>query len=55
MAAEESKVVGVRMRVSVQEQLALRAKNNDRSLCGEILHRLKKSLEQDMENEKQQA
>lgn len=55
MACEESKVVGVRMRVSVQEQLAKRAKSNDRSLCGEILHRLKKSLEQDLENEKQQA
>ncbi|WP_288077750.1 Arc family DNA-binding protein [Pseudomonas sp.] len=45
--SEESRVVGVRMKVSMQEQLARLAKKNDRSLCREIIRRLRESLEQE--------
>lgn len=48
--SEESKFVGVRMKLPMQEQLAQIAKKNDRSLCKEIIHRLRKSLEQEMQH-----
>lgn len=45
----------VRMLCEMREKLELRAVENGRSLSGEIVFRLRKSLEQEVENEKQQA
>jgi len=45
--AEEKKVVGVRLLALMQENLAKKAKQNGRSLSGEIVFRLRKSLEQE--------
>lgn len=45
-----------RMPAQMREQLESLAADNGRSLSGEILYRLRKSLEQEMRNEqKQQA
>ncbi|WP_081232208.1 Arc family DNA-binding protein [Pseudomonas chlororaphis] len=45
----------VRMLYEMREKLEMRAAENGRSLSGEIVFRLRKSLEQEMEHEKQQA
>lgn len=55
MQTAEKKVVGVRLEDSMRTLLANKARQNDRSLSKEIVFRLRKSLEQEMENEKQQA
>ena len=54
-ALKEKKVVGVRLIDLMRETLSVKAEQNGRSLSGEIVFRLRKSLEQEMENEKQQA
>ncbi|NWD57267.1 MULTISPECIES: Arc family DNA-binding protein [Pseudomonas] len=52
----ESKITtAVRMLVVMRKRLEERAAENGRSLSGEIVFRLRKSLEQEMEHEKQQA
>ncbi len=45
----------VRMLCEMREKLEARAAENGRSLSGEILFRLRKSLEQEQEHGKQQA
>ncbi|WP_080751127.1 MULTISPECIES: Arc family DNA-binding protein [Pseudomonas] len=45
----------VRMLCDMRKQLEASASENGRSLSGEIVFRLRKSLEQEAENEKQQA
>lgn len=45
----------VRMLRDMREKLEVKAAENGRSLSGEIVFRLRKSLEQEMEHEKQQA
>lgn len=54
-ATKEKKVVGVRLIDLMRETLSSKAEQNGRSLSGEIVYRLRKSLEQEMEHEKQQA
>ncbi|MGC3935982.1 Arc family DNA-binding protein [Pseudomonas iridis] len=54
-ASSEKKVVGVRLADLMKEALSLKAELNGRSLSGEIVFRLRKSLEQELENEKQRA
>lgn len=49
--ASEKKVVGIRLMDLMRERLAEKAEDNGRSLSGEIVFRLKKSLEQEIENE----
>ncbi|MNJ79026.1 Arc-like DNA binding domain protein [compost metagenome] len=53
-AAKEKKVVGVRLLDAMREALALSADQNGRSLSGEIVFRLRKSLEQEMQDEQKQ-
>jgi len=55
ISAEKKKVVGVRLVDLMRETLSSKAEQNGRSLSGEIVYRLRKSLEQEMEHEKQQA
>lgn len=55
MKAEEKKVFGVRLDEGMRAQLAELARLNDRSLSREIVFRLRKSLEQEMKNERQSA
>lgn len=45
----------VRMLCEMREALEMRAAENGRSLSGEIIFRLRKSLEQERGHEKQQA
>jgi len=45
----------VRMLCEMREKLEAKATENGRSLSGEIIFRLRKSLEQEMERGKQQA
>lgn len=45
----------VRMLCDMRAKLESRAAENGRSLSGEIVYRLRKSLDQDADNEKQQA
>ena len=45
----------VRMLCEMREKLEAKAADNGRSLSGEIVFRLRKSLEQEAEHEKQQA
>ncbi|MCU7645670.1 Arc family DNA-binding protein [Pseudomonas piscis] len=45
----------VRMLCEMREKLEERATENGRSLSGEIVFRLRKSLEQELENEKQRV
>jgi len=45
----------VRMLCELREKLELKAFDNGRSLSGEIVYRLRKSLEQEMEHAKRQA
>lgn len=52
-AAKEKKVVGVRLVEIMRELLAEKAEQNGRSLSGEIVFRLRKSLEQEDEQIKQ--
>ena len=52
---KEKRVVGVRLAELMRETLSSKAEQNGRSLSGEIVFRLRKSLEQEMEREKQQA
>ena len=55
-AAKEKKVVGVRLLDAMREALAQSADQNGRSLSGEIVFRLWKSLEQEVQDgHKQQA
>ncbi|EXF95805.1 hypothetical protein HK44_020680 [Pseudomonas fluorescens HK44] len=55
MSAEKQKrVVGVRLVDQMRETLSRKAEQNGRSLSGEIIYRLRKSLEQEAEHEKQQ-
>lgn len=54
-ATKEKKVVGVRLMDMMREALAGKAEENGRSLSGEIVYRLRKSLEQESEHEKQRA
>ncbi|MBZ3666649.1 Arc family DNA-binding protein [Pseudomonas monteilii] len=51
---QEKKVVGVRLLDQMRETLARSAENNGRSLSGEIVFRLRKSLEQEMQDEQKQ-
>jgi hypothetical protein len=44
----------VRMLCEMREKLEVRAAENGRSLSGEIIFRLRKSLEQEQDHEKQQ-
>lgn len=53
--AKEKKVVGVRLVDLMREKLSVQAELNGRSLSGEIVYRLRKSLEQEGEHEKQHA
>lgn len=52
MQTAEKKVVGVRLEDLMRTVLAIKAKQNDRSLSKEIVFRLRKSLEQEMEHGK---
>jgi hypothetical protein len=52
MQTAEKRVVGVRLEDLMRTILASKAKQNDRSLSKEIVSRLRKSLEQEMANEK---
>lgn len=45
----------VRMLCEMREKLEMKATENGRSLSGEIVFRLRKSLEQEQGHEKQQA
>ncbi|WP_426108491.1 Arc family DNA-binding protein [Pseudomonas sp. TWR1-1-4] len=45
----------VRMLCEMREKLEMMAAENGRSLSGEIVFRLRKSLEQEQDDEKQQA
>ncbi|WP_439871359.1 Arc family DNA-binding protein [Pseudomonas syringae] len=47
--AKDKKVVGVRLVEIMRELLAEKAEQNGRGLSGEIVHRLRKSLEQEDE------
>jgi predicted DNA-binding protein len=47
MAKEEMKMVSIRMPAELAELLQNEAKKNTRSLAGEIINRLKKTLESD--------
>lgn len=51
---KEKKVVGVRLVEMMQEALTQRAEQNGRSLSGQIVFRLRKSLEQEMQDEQKQ-
>lgn len=56
MKDQEKKVVGVRIEEMMRAALAMKAKQNDRSLSKEIVARLRRSLEQEIQDEqKQQA
>lgn len=50
MKTEETKVVGVRLENLMRSALAAKAKQNDRSMSKEIVYRLRKSLEQEVEH-----
>ena len=50
MRAEETKVVGVRLEILMKRVLAAKAKKNDRSMSKEIVYRLRKSLEQEVDH-----
>jgi hypothetical protein len=52
---KEKKVVGIRLVDLMRERLSVQAELNGRSLSGEIVYRLRKSLEQEGEHEKQRA
>ncbi|UVL53944.1 Arc family DNA-binding protein [Pseudomonas sp. B21-035] len=52
--AKEKKVVGVRLVDMMREALVGKAEENGRSLSGEIVFRLRKSLEQEMQDEQKQ-
>ena len=54
-ATKEKKVVGVRLIDLMRETLSIKAEQNGRSLSGELVFRLRKSLEQEQDHEKQQA
>lgn len=54
-SSKEKKVVGVRLADLMREALSLKAELNGRSLSGEIVFRLRKSLEQELQDEKQEA
>jgi hypothetical protein len=47
MKSEEKVVVGVRLLAEMKRQLAAKANNSGRSLSGEIVYRLRKSIEQE--------
>lgn len=49
MKTEETKVVGVRLEILMRSALAAKAKENDRSMSREIVYRLRKSLEQEVD------
>ncbi|MEJ5039920.1 MULTISPECIES: Arc family DNA-binding protein [Pseudomonas] len=51
---KEKKVVGVRLMEMMRKALAGKAEENGRSLSGEIVFRLRKSLEQEMQDEQKQ-
>ncbi|WP_214510532.1 Arc family DNA-binding protein [Pseudomonas brassicacearum] len=53
--SESKMTTAVRMLVGMRKLLEERALENGRSLSGEIVFRLRKSLEQEAEHEKQQA
>ncbi len=53
-ATKEKKVVGVRLLDQMREELARSAEHNGRSLSGEIVFRLRKSLEQETQHEQKQ-
>lgn len=53
--SREKKVVGVRLVERMREVLSVKAEQNGRSLSGEIVFRLRKSLEEDADHGKQQA
>lgn len=52
--AKEKKVVGVRLVEMMREAVTEKAEQNGRSLSGEIVFRLRKSLEQEMQDEQKQ-
>lgn len=55
MKAQEKKVVGVRIEDVMRSVLAEKAKKNDRSLSKEIVARLRRSLEQESQDEQKQS
>lgn len=50
----EKITTAVRMMCELRQRLESRAEENGRSLSGEIVYRLRKSLEQEMQDEKRQ-
>ncbi|MNG29859.1 Arc-like DNA binding domain protein [compost metagenome] len=54
-ATKEKKVVGVRLVDLMRETLSAKADQNGRSLSGEIVYRLRKSLEQEVRDEAKQS
>ncbi|MNJ67846.1 hypothetical protein D3C77_640500 [compost metagenome] len=54
MKIQEKKVVGVRIEEVMRASLAEKAKKNDRSLSKEIVARLRRSLEQEQQDEQKQ-
>jgi hypothetical protein len=52
--SNEKKVVGIRLMDLMREALASKADQNGRSLSGEIVYRLRKSLEEELANEQSQ-
>jgi hypothetical protein len=52
MKVQDKKVVGVRIEDGMRSILAEKARRNDRSLSKEIISRLRKSLEEELENGK---
>lgn len=53
-AGKEKRVVGVRLLDAMREALALSADQNGRSLSGEIVFRLRKSLKEELQDEQKQ-
>lgn len=51
---KEKRVVGVRLLDAMREALVLSADQNGRSLSGEIVFRLRKSLEEELQDEQKQ-
>lgn len=50
MRVQDKKVIGVRIEDGMRSVLAEKAKKNDRSLSKEIISRLRKSLEEELEH-----
>lgn len=51
---QEKRVVGVRIEEAMRADLIVKAKKNDRSLSKEIIARLRRTLEQEVQDEQKQ-